>query len=99
MLDSRIRCIDKSAGRGAMDGVDPERNHTEPPNVPAFFSPEDLPSWLQEDGNVAALLARETRARAAWAVTTRTSAPRETPFGAAADATWSMLTPPQGHVK
>ena len=78
-----------------MGGTAPERGQNEQPDIPAFFSLDDLPSWLREDAPAAVHPARVTRARAAWAVTAASEAPHETPFRTAADATWSLLTSPQ----
>lgn len=84
-----------------MGGGDPIRDHTEMPEIPTFFSAEDLPSWLRDDPEAPAPPAvRETRARVAWAVMDVSAAPeRETPFRAAADATWNLLTTPPRHAK
>jgi hypothetical protein len=84
-----------------MGGEDPERDQTDLPGIPVFFAAEDLPSWLREEGEASTPLPeRETRARAAWAVTAAPSPPeRETPFRVAAHATWNLLTAPPRHTK
>ncbi len=84
-----------------MDGEHEEHDASAMPTIPVFFSSDDLPAWLRPDAEtpVPAPPARETRARAAWAPLAAAPAPSETPFRAAADATWDLLTPPPRHAK
>jgi hypothetical protein len=85
-----------------MGDENPERDQAELPSIPIFFSSEDLPAWLRPDADTSEAAAppeRETRARVAWATNPSANTPTETPFGAAADATWHLLTPPPRHAK
>jgi hypothetical protein len=77
-------------------GDDPERDHADLPSVPAFFSPDDLPSWLRPEAEAQPAPTHDTRARVAWVNGLSTDAePHETPFRTAPDATWDLLTPPR----
>ncbi len=78
-----------------MGSDDPTQRRDEPPHVPSFFSPDDLPAWLRGDtvdSPPPTEVPRLLRARAAWATADDPSA-LETgiPFQAAAGATWELL--------
>lgn len=86
-----------------MGSDDPTRRREDAPQVPSFFTPDDLPAWLHDDGAEsppAAAPPRELRARAAWARSGRTP-PAETgaPFHDAAGETWRLLVAAHSHGK
>lgn len=69
----------------------------EPPPVPTFFSPDDLPDWLR--GAPAAAPPAPPpmpteRTRAAWVTRDRSAAPETgDPFRTAAGETWRLIAP------
>lgn len=67
----------------------------DPPPIPQFFSPNDLPDWLQpSDTHAHAKRGDHSRARAAWASADAVpTAGDADAFVSAASATWSVRSP------
>ncbi len=66
------------------------------PTVPSFFTPSDLPDWLQPSDTVSAATATDIpRARLAWAMPQQdrgVASPEMRNFQTAADATWHLTS-------